>query len=118
MPAVLDLDEAMAHVPGGRKGVAELAQLMLAECPKWVEVIRKGIEEGDARQVQIGAHTLKGSASILAARRVEQSAGRLENLGREGQLADAREVFEDMLTHVQSLTVVLSDLTLPEDAGV
>jgi CheY-like chemotaxis protein len=100
---VLDLESAQARIPGGFEAVKQVAQLLLDECPKILADIREGLASTNATQVQRGAHTLKSSADVFAARGVVAAARRLEEIGRDGDLTSARDAFADLETEVTHL---------------
>jgi two-component system sensor histidine kinase/response regulator len=93
---IVDLGEAGQRIPGGIEAVRELAQTLLEECPRLVEEIRQGLATQDAALVERGAHTLKGSADIFAAKRVVAGALRIETMGREGELGEAQVALADL----------------------
>ena len=80
---VIDLEVAMDRIHGGMDSVKKMAEILMTECPKMVQEVRDSIESGEAVRIQRAAHTLKGSASIFGARRVVQSAAKVETMGRE-----------------------------------
>ena len=67
----------------------DLVDLFLDECPRLVDEIRVALERKDAKAVQRGAHSLKGSTSNLAAKMASEAALKLERLAHAGDLADA-----------------------------
>jgi HPt (histidine-containing phosphotransfer) domain-containing protein len=104
---VFDLSETLRRVPGGREAVSELAQLLLAECPKMMQSIRSGVERKDIESVQRGAHTLRGSADVFGAKNVVAAAQRLETMGREGDLKDADAALADLEREVDRLQAAM-----------
>ena len=89
---------------GGDRGLAmEILQMFLEDCPPRVSAIRTAVERGDANALWTAAHTLKGSAGYLAAPFVAEAAARLEGMGREGRLVDARAALEQLERAVGSL---------------
>jgi HPt (histidine-containing phosphotransfer) domain-containing protein len=55
--------------------------------------IGKAIRQRDARGLQMAAHALKGSVGNFDARRAFESARRLEEMGRRGELAEAEAAY-------------------------
>ena len=75
---------------------AEIIGMFLEDCPMRVEEIRAAVVAGDAPALVSSAHALKGSAAYLSASIVRGRAADLERLGREGNLADAPRVLEEL----------------------
>jgi two-component system, sensor histidine kinase and response regulator len=100
---IVDFNSAYDRIPGGWEMVNEIAALMLEECPKLLQEVRDGIACGDANRVRRGAHTLKGTADIFAAKRVVSVALQLEALGRDGNLQDADKALVDLEQEVVRL---------------
>ncbi len=107
---LFNLDAALARVGGDVGSVRELARLLREEGPQMLQEVRAGLDEQDARRVQRGAHTIKGSAGIFAAERVVAAALRVENLGREEKLSDAEQAFSDLRQEVERLCAAVAPL--------
>jgi|TARA_Y100000758_G_scaffold276708_1_gene221673 HPt (histidine-containing phosphotransfer) domain-containing protein len=52
-------------VGGKEETLRELAGLMLEECPRLLEQMRRSLADGDVEELRRAAHTLKGSARLL-----------------------------------------------------
>jgi HPt (histidine-containing phosphotransfer) domain-containing protein len=105
-----DVDEAEAlnRVGGDRELLGELATLFLTECPRQLAGIRAALEGNDCRKLHFAAHTLKGSVATFGARAAEQSAHRLEALGRSDQMAGAEELLAELERALDQLRPVLA----------
>ena len=99
----IDLEAALERIPGGLAAVKQMAQVLVAECPRLLEEIRAGVAAGDAARVKRGAHTMKGSADVFAARRVVAAARRLEAIARDGQLESAPQVLVELEAEVAGM---------------
>jgi two-component system, sensor histidine kinase and response regulator len=60
----------------------EMVGIFLDDAPKWLKTLRTAVAANDVRQIQQGAHTIKGMAAnfgaaraIAAAAQIEQHAG-------------------------------------------
>jgi CheY-like chemotaxis protein len=95
-PEDFDLQLAASRVPGGESAVREMAPLLFEESSSLLQGIREGLAAQDGERVQREAHTLKSSANIFGARRVADTARRLEEMGREGQLDDADATVQEL----------------------
>jgi HPt (histidine-containing phosphotransfer) domain-containing protein len=90
---------------------AEIIQMFLEDCPMRVEEIRAAVVGGNAAALVSSAHALKGSAAYLSASIVRGRAGDLERLGREGNLADAKAMLEQLDAAVAALLAALHKIT-------
>ena len=70
--------------------------------------IREGIATGDAKLVERGAHTLKGSAGLFSATDVVSAAERFESMGRRRTLEDTDEALADLEGQVSKLKSALA----------
>lgn len=71
--------------------VAEVGGLFIHHSPEKVEAIMKSAANGDARGLQMAAHSLKSSSAYIGAMRLSAMAKELELMGRANALDGARE---------------------------
>src|SRR5258708_2811897 len=86
-PADFDRAEAIGRVGGDAQLLRELGEVFLGELPAWLAGLEQALHAGDAGTVQRLAHTIKGAVGTFGATRAAQAAQRLEQLGREEDLA-------------------------------
>ena len=65
------------------------------------------VAAGDASALKSAAHTLKGAVDNFAARPTFEAAWRLENLGRNGTLADASQALSALEKELDRLEPAL-----------
>jgi HPt (histidine-containing phosphotransfer) domain-containing protein len=95
--------EQMIARLGGDEGLArQLVPLFLAECPRMMAQVRESVEGGSADAVRRAAHAFKGSVSNFAIGGPAATAFELENLGREGRVAEAAAVLARLEREVAS----------------
>src|SRR5262245_27574101 len=70
-----------AGAPGFLK---ELVGAFLRQAPQRISAVREASQRGDARALELAAHSLKGSCGSLGATAMAACCDRLETLGREG----------------------------------
>ncbi len=87
--AVFDLEDALERACGARALVRKMAELFLADSPGLLARMHEAAAAGDGAALERAAHRMKGSAANLSARRVVAAAGRLEEIARRGDLAEA-----------------------------
>jgi HPt (histidine-containing phosphotransfer) domain-containing protein len=102
-PDVVDYRAAASRVPGGLKGVRQLAEVFIVECESIMDAIRAEIPDGDPATVHRNAHTLKGSANLFFAKRVREAAQRIETRSREKGIEDLQADFQKLQDEVEVL---------------
>ncbi|MBT5469028.1 MAG: Hpt domain-containing protein [Nitrospina sp.] len=88
----------------------EIVQAYLEDAIKHSKELLYALEAGDAHQVEERAHALKGASSNICAGPVREAALLLERAGRNGDLAQAPQLykvfkkeFNRLLEHLKSL---------------
>ena len=80
--------------------LAEVVQIFLDDAPVALENAARAITDADLPALEAAAHRLKGSLSTMGATSVAETANRLETMGREGVLAGAAELCEELTREV------------------
>jgi CheY-like chemotaxis protein len=109
--AVFDVREAERRIPGGRKGMRDMASSLLDECSALTESIRVALANGDAAGVHRAAHTLKGSAALFGAKRLTQAALAIESMGGSGELAGIEAGLERLQRELALFADALATIT-------
>ena len=108
--AVLDLSEALSRADGDQDLFLTLAELFLQESPKEAAAARAALGRQDRAGVAAAAHKLKGSVMEMCAPRLFERAQRLEELGRQGEFAEASSVCADVETRLAEVHAALREL--------
>ena len=87
---------ALARVGGDAGLLRELTADYLREAPAWLDALRRAVARGDAAEVRIVAHTIKGAVGYFGADEAGALADRLQELGRSGDVAGATAVFPQL----------------------
>jgi CheY-like chemotaxis protein/signal transduction histidine kinase/HPt (histidine-containing phosphotransfer) domain-containing protein len=82
----LDEAAALAYAGDDRHLLGELLGIFLENGPAHLHALRKAVASADPEALMRAAHTLNGSLRVLGATAAIALVGRLEGLGREGQL--------------------------------
>ncbi len=109
-PAV-DLAATLERLDGDRSLFDELVEVFRNECPGLMGEIRRALVLQDAKRVERGAHTLKGSSSNVGAVAVSQAASEIESLASGGNLAAASKQCAALQTEIERLFVELDSLS-------
>jgi len=83
------------------------ARVFSGLAPKMLAAIETAVAHGDAREIEVAAHTLKGAVSNFFAYPTRELAYRLEEIGRKGDLREAEEVFAALKQEVARLRAAL-----------
>ena len=98
---------------GGDELVSKMVELFLQVTPDRVQAIRSGLRDEDMKKVERGAHSLRSSAGNLGAKRVQELAGRIEELASLGNREGLAPLVGELETHfratVQELEAVLAE---------
>jgi HPt (histidine-containing phosphotransfer) domain-containing protein len=108
--AVFDLSEALSQADGDQDLFLTLAGIFLQESPKEAAAARAALERLDGAGLAAAAHKLKGSVIQMCAPRLFESTKRLEELGRQGELAEASSVCTVVETRLDEVHAALREL--------
>ena len=75
-----------------------------------VDAIRESISRGDAKTLEVNAHTLKSSAANLGAASVAEHASRLERMGKTTELEGASALFSRLEAELQTARMELEKI--------
>ena len=108
-PAKEVLDEAllMSRVDNDPQLLKDLVDLFLEECPHLLDEITVALGKRDAKAVERGAHSLKGSTSNLAARLAWEAALKLERLAQAADWEHAESGLKDLKCQLERLRPAL-----------
>jgi two-component system, sensor histidine kinase and response regulator len=82
-PEEFDIQTIGARLGGDEELVSQLLQLFLDSCPDLIARVTDGITQGNAAQVRIATHTLRGVAAQFSATGVVRGAAALESAAGE-----------------------------------
>jgi HPt (histidine-containing phosphotransfer) domain-containing protein len=99
-PAVLDhevLDGLRQLTPPGEPDVlTEVLKLFLDEVPPRLARLRNACAAGNIEEMHRTAHSLKGSAGNIGARRLYDVCRQLDEISKSGALADAAPLVDEL----------------------
>ena len=103
----LDRRLALSRVGGDAELLREIAHVFLEDYPRSLIAIRAAIAAADAKQLEISAHSLKGSVANFGAREAVEAALRLERMGHDREM---RESAESLLALERALAALHTEL--------
>jgi len=104
---VLDRAAALERLDGDEDMLATFLALLVEQSAADLPKIAQALGRGNAREVELLAHSLKGAAASLSAERVREAAYQLELIGRNGDLSAGRAVLARLSDAVQQLRAYL-----------
>jgi PAS domain S-box-containing protein len=106
---VFDVGAVLDSLDGDSNLLREVAGIFLAQSPKHMEKIRRGISDQDPEILKRAAHALKGSAANLLAQGVMEAALKLEEIGRAGSVAGSKEALVSLEEELRKLESALGE---------
>ncbi|MBF0422771.1 MAG: Hpt domain-containing protein [Magnetococcales bacterium] len=104
------LDNLLATVEGDWQLLEEVMDIYFTDAPTQLSRIQRAIDSNDPLEVREAAHSLKGATGAFGKdNAVFRLAFNLEQIGQSGQLAQARERFQEL-----EAAIVIMERTLKE----
>ena len=98
---VFNRAELLERVGGREELLGKFIEMFTRNVSSYIEALMSAAERGDGEELRIQAHTIKGAAGNISARRLRETAFSIEINAREGRLDDATALIpklkEDML---------------------
>ena len=104
--ALIDLKEMEGR---GSISVRKMVDLFAGEMERILPALHQLLAEGKTADLEREAHTLKGSARDHGARRLANLCQRLEDMGRDGELAEAEEIIQQIETAATEAREAIED---------
>ena len=105
----LDWAGALKAMQEDRALLKEVVEAALEECPRLMTAIRQAVADDDATALCLAGHTLKGSVRYFGESPVFTHAYRLERMGRNGNLDEAKQALPALEDAVEQLMRVLQE---------
>jgi HPt (histidine-containing phosphotransfer) domain-containing protein len=105
----VDLAVAMRWLGGDRRLLCELVGIFVDDGPKRIQAIRAALTASDVRQVEQVAHSLKGSASILGATRLQTAALALEDAAHDGHTEEGPALVAQIARELDKVMAFFAD---------
>ncbi len=106
--SIIDLDAALERLGGDRELLNELMQFFLEDSPGLLDQVRQGIGNGQAEPTERAAHSLKGLAANFGAQEAVRASQAIEQLGRNGDLAQAAAAVPRLEREISALQQALT----------
>jgi HPt (histidine-containing phosphotransfer) domain-containing protein len=106
----LDRAAILERVEGDEELLKEIVQLFIEDCPRLIKQLHDSVYADNAAGLRMAAHTLRGSLSYFGPSQACALALELEILGRDGNVAQARPIYEALVAKLEQLQPALVDL--------
>ena len=114
----IDAPILIARFGGNRKLLREVIDVFLVDSPLLMAAIQQARAGREGEALASAAHALKGSVGLFVQRGAYETARRLEQAGRSGDLTGVDEAFAALEDEMSGLSTALGDLRqLLGDAG-
>ena len=107
----VDLAVAMRWLGGDRHLLSELVTIFVDDGPKRLQSIRAALIASDVKQVEHVAHSLKGSAAILGATKLQAAALALEDAAHEGHTEHGSDLTAQIARELDRVMAFFADPT-------
>ena len=104
----IDLDSALERAMGNKEFLDKMIHGFAKSMPEQIESLRGLIKQGDDDALRKGAHSLKGASANLSMSGLSAAALRLEQMGRDGELAEADQALGELVRQFEVLEEFLA----------
>ena len=107
---VIDTAMLVEQFDGDTELLQDIVRLFHDRCPAMLSNIRSAIGRRDGKALELAAHTMRGSVSMLAASAASDAARQLETIGRRGDLSSSDRACAHLETEIRRLEAALATL--------
>ncbi|GFO68860.1 hypothetical protein GMLC_24390 [Geomonas limicola] len=108
--AVFDVIDLVERLGGDAELVPRFVAMFTGVAVEYLGALREAVAKGDPEQIRIQAHTIKGAAANISARRLQQTAHELEQLARGGECAGADRLLLRLEQHFAEFSESVASL--------
>jgi HPt (histidine-containing phosphotransfer) domain-containing protein len=94
--------ELLERLGGREEMLKRFTDMFIVNVTGYMEALATAINQDDHDQVRIQAHTIKGAAANISARRVWETASGMESFAREGRLKEAGSLMQRLRDEMES----------------
>jgi signal transduction histidine kinase/DNA-binding response OmpR family regulator/HPt (histidine-containing phosphotransfer) domain-containing protein len=104
---VFDRAELLERLGGREEMLGRFLEMFTRNVASYMEQLRAAAERGDAEQLRIQAHTIKGAAGNISARMVRETAAALEAHAREGKVDEAVAMIDQLADDLKAFQAAI-----------
>ena len=110
----VDLAVALRWLGGDQGLLRELVGIFMDDGPKRLKALREAMTASDIQLLEQVAHSLKGSAAILGASRLQESALALEEAAHDGRGENDVDLVADIAREIERVLAFFADPAWPD----
>ena len=99
----INMGELFEIMDDDKELVKECFDEFIISAPGMLERVKNAIESGDSASLESSAHKIKGSLRYLAAEKASELASVLETMGKNGNIENADETFQNLEKECEKL---------------
>ncbi|MDD3375027.1 MAG: Hpt domain-containing protein [Candidatus Omnitrophica bacterium] len=93
---IIDLDDVLGRIQGDKELLVELIEIFLDDCPQKINDIKECVERGNLDQLSEAAHSAKGAAANIGAKKLWKTFLEAEEAAKSGAI----DQFEEMIVRI------------------
>ena len=106
------------QVKGDPDIIAEVGGLFIKHSPNKISAILQAAESGDAKGLQIAAHSLKSSSAYIGAMRLSALSKELEQMGRSNAMNDVKDKAKMLeAEYIRVMTSLKTEIELANESA-
>lgn len=109
-PSTFDPAVALSNLDGDKEFLASLVSMALTDVPKTLGQLKGAIRNGDLKEVELHAHSIKGSAAAIGAMALSACAEKIETSARQGNLKSVGQSSETLELEFAKFQTVVTKL--------
>ncbi len=117
-PQPIDLGGLFDICCGKAEQVCQVLQMFQKKAALWIPDFKKAIEARDMEQAHYLSHAIKGTAGIISATTLYESAAKLDQLAKEGDISGVELSYGSFLEELNQCLDFVEHLLILEDFGV
>ena len=110
MSELIKTSELLDRVENDLELLGEMVAIFEDERASYLENLEKAIESGNAEDLDMAAHTIKGVLANLSAAQTAEIAKSLEELGKTGSTDGAQEMYEKLKQEIELVSEALQKI--------
>ncbi|MFQ5646722.1 MAG: response regulator [bacterium] len=114
---IIDRRELIDSVENDLELISDMVKIFFKNTPGQLSDIKEAIRQGNSKELEFAAHTMKGVLANLAAHSAREAAFQLEMMGREQNLGKADEIYGTLVKEIELLEGSLSDFVIKDEQG-
>ena len=99
----------MEMLHGDEEMIASILKVFVEDTTVQLQALKQALDLGDNEKVRSRAHSLKGAAGNIGAKRMQSLAAQIEIAGRETNLTEAEDLIASLLEQFEELKAILKE---------